>query len=440
MILQFGHKSTPIRLFNDAMKPERTMTEQTLPAAMPIAYLVSEYPATSHTFILKEIIGLRQLGFRISTASINADTRPLSAVTAEERRERESTYVIKSHGLRGALLAQLWSLWLYPRGYSRGLLAALRRSLHNPRTTLHNLFHFTEALMIGRWMQQEGIQHLHVHFATAGASVASLARHIFKISLSMTVHGPDEFANVRNEHFHEKVEAADFVVCISHFARSQTMQHSAPEHWKKLNVSRLGVNPRAFAPVPKNPHPEYFSLLCVGRLTPAKGQHLLLDAIAALHKSGEKVLLDFAGDGPDRLSLQQHAQTLGINTLVKFHGALNHDQIRALYASSDAFVLASFAEGIPVVLMEAMASGVPCLSTRIAGIPELIEDGESGFLASPSSLDELIDRIRQLIHDPVLRNHLAINGRKRICEAYDLERNILGLADLFQRRLGVCSC
>lgn len=415
------------------------MTNHILPAPIPIAYLVSEYPATSHTFILKEVLGLRQLGFRIATASINADCRPLSAVTPEERMERESTYVIKSHGLRGALIAQLWGLWHYPQGYARGLLAALRRGVNNPRTILRNLFHFTEALMIGRWMQREGIQHLHVHFATAGASVASLARQIFKISLSMTVHGPDEFANVRNEHFHEKVDAADFVVCISHFARSQTMQHSAPQHWTKLDVSRLGVNPLMFSPVTKRPDPECFSLLCVGRLTPAKGQHMLLDAVAALHNAGEKVRLELAGDGPDRSSLQNHAENLGISALVKFHGALNHDQVRTLYGSSDAFVLPSFAEGIPVVLMEAMASGLPCLSTRIAGIPELIEDGESGFLAAPSSLDELTNRLRQLIHDPVLRNRLAINGRKRVCEAYDLERNIVGLAQLFQRRLEVYS-
>jgi colanic acid/amylovoran biosynthesis glycosyltransferase len=415
------------------------MTEQTRPAAPRIAYFVSEYPATSHTFILREVLGLRQRGFEIATASINADSRPLSAVTAEERDERETTYVLKSHGLRGAVAAQIWSLWHHPRGYSRGLAAALRRSLKNPRTTLRNLFHFTEALMLGRWMQRAGIGHLHVHFATAGASVASLAKQVFPMTLSMTVHGPDEFADVRNEHFHEKVDAADFVVCISHFARSQTMQHSAPEHWKKLDVSRLGVNPLVFAPAARPLEPREFSLLCVGRLTPAKGQHLLLEAIAALRDGGEQVRLHLAGDGPDRASLERHAQALGINDGVEFHGAINHDQVRGLYARCDAFVLPSFAEGIPVVLMEAMAAGLPCVSTRIAGIPELIVDGESGFLASPSSLDELTGRLRQLIHDPELRSRLAANGRRRVCEAYDLDRNIGGLAQLFQRRLGVCA-
>lgn len=401
-----------------------------------IAYFVSEYPATSHTFILREVVGLRQRGFAIATASINPDRRPASAVTIEERDERDTTYVLKAHGLRGALAAQLWTLWHHPRGYARGLSATLRRSLKNPATLPRNLFHFTEALMLGRWMRQQATEHLHVHFATAGASIASLAKRVFPMTLSMTVHGPDEFADVRNEHFQDKVAMADFVVCISHFARSQTMQHSAPEHWKKLDISRLGVNPQVFAPQALPAESREFSLLCVGRLTPAKGQHLLLEAIAALRDAGEAVRLHLAGDGPDRASLERHVAALDIGDRVQFHGALNHDEVRLLYAKSDAFVLPSFAEGIPVVLMEAMAAGLPCVSTRIAGIPELIEDGRSGFLTSPSSLEELTARLRELIHDPELRTRLATNGRKRVCEAYDLNRNIGGLAELFQRRLG----
>jgi len=165
------------------------MSPQATAAAPHIAYLVSQYPATSHTFILREVIGLRKGGMQIATASINAD----------------------------------------------------------PRKALLHLFHFTEALMIGRWMQQQHTTHLHVHFATAAASVASLTRQVFPIALSMTVHGPDEFANVHDEHFAEKIQAADFVVCISNFARSQTVQHSSPTNWGKLAVARLGVDPALYA-------------------------------------------------------------------------------------------------------------------------------------------------------------------------------------------------
>lgn len=401
-----------------------------------IAYLVSQYPATSHTFILREVKGLRRGGMQIDTASINADPRPLATLTADEREERQHTYVVKQHGVRGALAAHTAALWRHPRGYWAGLKAACKRSIANPRKTLLNLFHFTEALMIGRWMHTQKTSHLHVHFATAAASVASLAKQVFPITLSMTVHGPDEFANVHDEHFAEKVQTADFVVCISNFARSQTMQHSSPLHWGKLEVARLGVDPSfdAVARTAANTAP--FSVLCVGRLTPAKGQHLLLEAIARLRDSGEKVQLVLVGDGPDRASLEAVSRKLHLEEIVTFRGALNQDEVKSAYSDCDAFVLPSFAEGIPVVLMEAMSFGLPCVSSRVAGIPELITDGETGFLTAPSDVDDLVARLRLLIRDPSLRRRLGSKGRARVSEAYNLEKNIVTLDAILRRRLG----
>ena len=399
-----------------------------------LAYLVSEYPATSHTFILREVIGLRARGFDIVTASINADARPIDAITEEERAEREATYVLKRHGVIGALQALAWSVRHHPRGLLRGLKAALGRAADNPRFSHKHLFHLFEALMVGRWMNRQQARHLHVHFATAGASVASLTRQIFPISLSMMVHGPDEFSRVNHEHFSEKVEVADFVLCISHFARSQTMYHSPPSHWHKIDIARLGIDPGVFKPAERDAN-DRFSVLCVGRLTPAKGQHLLLEAVTRLRANNQQMHLHLVGDGPDRASLQQHCGELGLEEQVEFHGALNHDQVRAIYARSDAFALPSFAEGIPVVLMEAMAAGLPCISSRITGIPELISDGETGFTTAASDVDELVERLSQLLADPDLRARLGAAGRQRVCEAYNLEHNIEILAQRFQDRL-----
>lgn len=405
------------------------------PTSLPrLAYLVSEYPATSHTFILREVIGLRARGFQIITASINADQRPLDAITDEERAERKRTYVLKQHGAIGAVKALVWTACHHPRGLLRGLKAALGRAAANPRVTHKHLFHLLEALMVGRWMDRHQVRHLHVHFATAGASVASLTRRVFPISLSMMVHGPDEFSRVGQEHFSEKVEAADFVLCISHFARSQTQYHSPPSHWHKIDIARLGIDPDVFKPAERRAG-EPFSLLCVGRLTPAKGQHLLLEAVARLRAKGQQVHLHLVGDGPDRASLQEHCRELELDDQVEFHGALNHDQVRAMYARSDAFALPSFAEGIPVVLMEAMAAGLPCISSRITGIPELISDGETGFTTAASDLDELVERLGQLVLDPALRSRLGAAGRQRVCESYNLERNIGILAERFLDRL-----
>ena len=400
-----------------------------------MAYLVSEYPATSHTFILREIIALRERGFDIITASVNPDHRPVEAVTAEERAERESTYVIKRHGPAGALAALAWTVRHHAPGLLRGLKTMAQRAFANPRLAHKHCFQLLEALMVGRWMDRQQARHLHVHFATTGASIASQVRRVFPISLSMMVHGPDEFARVDHEHFGDKVAAADFVFCISHFARSQTMYHSAANHWHKIDIVRLGINPGVFKPVERTPDKE-FSLLCVGRLTPAKGQHLLLEALARLRPDKQSVRLHLVGDGPDRASLQRHSQEMGLEAQVVFHGALNHDQVRAMYARADAFALPSFAEGIPVVLMEAMAAGLPCLSTRITGIPELISDGETGFTTAASNVDELVDRLRQLVADPALRQRLGAAGRRRVCETYNLERNVAVLAERFQARLG----
>ncbi|TVQ31780.1 MAG: colanic acid biosynthesis glycosyltransferase WcaL [Wenzhouxiangella sp.] len=399
-----------------------------------LAYLVSEYPATSHTFILREVIGLRAKGFRIVTASINPDLRPAESVTGEERAERETTYVLKRHGLSGALKALSWTLWRHPRGLARGLKNAIKRAAVNPRLAHKHFFHLIEALMVGRWMNRQQTDHLHVHFATAGASIASLTRQVFPITLSMMVHGPDEFAHVDREYFSEKVAAADFVFCISHFARSQTQYHSSPAHWDKIDVVRLGIDPSVFKPSERSAD-NGFSILCVGRLTPAKGQHLLLDALARLRARHLSVRLHLVGNGPDRDSLQARCRELGLEDQVEFHGALNHDQVRTMYARADAFVLPSFAEGIPVVLMEAMATGLPCISTRITGIPELIKDGETGFTTAASDVDELVERLEQLINDPALREQLGRAGRQQVCESYNLARNVDILAERFQTRL-----
>lgn len=393
-----------------------------------LAYLVSQYPATSHTFILREVLGLGKLGFDIYPASINADTRPITAVTLEERAQREITYYVKQHGLRGAMAGHAWAIIHHPKGYLRGLAASLRRCLIDPGRTPTHLFHFTEALMLGCWMKSARIHRLHVHFATAAASVASLVKATFPIHLSMTVHGPDEFNNVRTEHFSEKIARADQVICISHFARSQSMQHSAPAHWHKFSVVRLGVDPSQFSPAATPQPGPGFSLLCVGRLTPAKGQHLILDALATLRNHGIMARLTLVGDGPDRASLEQHCRRLELSDQVRFIGALNQDEVRPLYRTHDAFILPSFAEGIPVVLMEAMASGLPCITTRIAGIPELIEHEHSGLLTFASDVTGLCDNIQRLAQDDALRLRLAENARDKVCADFNLDSNIRKLA------------
>ena len=200
-------------------------------------------------------------------------------------------------------------------------------------------------------------------------------------------------------------------------------------------VLGLGVDVDLFAPNPQHEEGAPFEIICVGRLVAAKGQRILLRAFARLIEQGRDVTLRFVGDGSDRADLERETEANGLRGRVVFEGAVSQDRIRDLYARADAFALPSFAEGIPVVLMEAMAMEIPCVTTRITGIPELIRDGVDGLLTTPSDIDGLADALASLMDDPELRRRLGKDGRRRVAEKHNLAMNTRRLADVFRRRL-----
>jgi glycosyltransferase involved in cell wall biosynthesis len=400
-----------------------------------LAYLVSMMPALSEAFILREIEQLRMRGFDIRVASINRPDRPRDRMTAAEAREASAAYCVKGHGVRGALLAHAATLLRSPLAWLRGLASALTLAGPDLKRIALWLAYFTEALMIGRWLRATGASHLHVHFASAASSVALLVNRSFGTRFSMTVHGPDEFYDARGQCLREKVAGAAFVVCISHFARSQLMLLSDPRHWPRLEVSRLGVDPTRFKPEPRE-RTGPFEVLCVGRLVPAKGQQVLLDAVARLIAQGRDLRLTLVGAGPQSDELGQQVRALGIEDRVELVGGISQDHIAAYYRRAHCFALASFAEGIPVVLMEAMAMGLPCVTTRITGVPELIRDGIDGLLVYPSDAEGLAEALGSLVDDPVLCRRLAANARASVVAHYDLARNTARLGTIFERRVG----
>lgn len=401
-----------------------------------LAYLVSQYPAVSHTFILREVRALRGRGFELQVASINAPDRAPDALTAEEGEEAAATFYVKRAGWRGAAQAHWAALSARPADYLRGLVFALSLGGVDLQRIVYGLFYFAEAVMIGEWMRQHGLSHLHVHFATPASTVGLVAARTYPITLSITVHGPDEFYDAPGYRLTEKIAAAAFLCCIGTYARSQLMKLSPFSQWSKFEVSPLGVDPAAFAPRPFREQPAPFEVICVGRLVPAKGQHILVAAIDRLVKHGRAVRLRLVGDGPDRPSLEHDVAQRGLTAEVVFEGAVNQDRICDLYAQADAFALASFAEGIPVVLMEAMAMEIPCVTTMITGIPELIRTGIDGLLVAPSDDEALATALSRLMDDPKFRHDLGQAGRRRVLDKYDLNRNTQRLAEIFERRLG----
>ena len=394
-----------------------------------LAYLVSAYPAISHTFILREVAQLRALGHRIVTASINRPDRALAQMDPHERAEAERTYVVKPHGVVGALAALLfWALHA-----PLALLAMLRFGLRlrsGGKAWWSGGAYAVEAAMVARWMHRERARHLHVHFGNAGASVGVLVKRLTGCHLSVTIHGPDEFDEVGGQHLALKMCEADAVVCISQFARGQLMRITDPAHWGKFRVCRLGVEPDRFRFALRNPGP-LTQLLCVGRLTPAKGQILLVRAVARLRAAGVRCHLTLVGAGPDRGRIESEIAALGLGHDVTLTGALTQDQVRERFGRADIFVLPSLAEGIPVVLMEAMSCGVPCVTTPVNGIPELVLHEQTGLLATPGDVASLAARLRQLIEQPALRHTLALAAREKVRRDFDLHRNVVALGGIF---------
>jgi glycosyltransferase involved in cell wall biosynthesis len=403
------------------------------PDAMPLRllYLLSRYPAVSHTFFLNEIRELRKRGFTVEVASVNQPDRSRSSMPAIEVEEAEKTFYIKSTGAVRAAAVAAKTLLFRPSVLFRGLEAALRLGRWDPSATLYALFYFAEALILGDWMRSHGHRHLHIHFCGPVATVGMLASMAWGFSYSLTVHGPDEFYDVERFYLPQKIEHAKFIVCISDFCRSQLMRVAAPEHWDKMHVARLGVDPNVFSPMRAQPKPDHLSeILCVGRLVPSKGQLILLRACAILLSKGRPIQVRLVGDGPDRKHLETFAEREKIP--VVFEGAKTHNETRQLLGRADIFALASFAEGVPVALMEAMAMEVPCVSTAIAGIPELIRDGLDGLLVPASSAELLAVALERLVEDPLLRRSIGIAGRKRVHELYNLPENVSLLASVFR--------
>jgi glycosyltransferase involved in cell wall biosynthesis len=414
--------------------------ESAAAASLRLAYLVSRYPAVTHTFVSDEIRALREAGAEIHTFSVRR-AAPEEILSEHDAGEFAATQWLVPAAPLSLVDAHLRALAGAPAAYAATLAHALRHRPRGARAALWQFFYFAEAIMLWRGLEERGLRHVHVHFPNVASDVAMLATGYAnrrartaeaRWTWSMTLHGPTEFFDVDAHRLAEKVADAAAVICIGDFTRSQVMACTDPSDWDRLQVVPCGVDVAAFVPVPA-PARGRLEVLNVAAMSPRKAQAVLLEAVALLRDRGVAVGLTLVGEGPERGRLQDMARRLGVADVTTFTGALGHDRVRDRYAMADAFCLPSLAEGVPIVLMEAMACGLPVVASAVAGIPELVKDRSSGLLIAPGRADLLADALHALAEDEPLRVRLGRAGREQILAARDLRRCAGELARVLAR-------
>ncbi|TMB25167.1 MAG: glycosyltransferase family 4 protein [Deltaproteobacteria bacterium] len=396
---------------------------------MRIAYLVNQYPTTSHSFIRREIHALEAQGVEVLRFSIQPLREQL--VNEADRLERGRTRVVLGAGAAGHALSVLACAVRRPAAALRALILAIRLGWRSDRGLLRHLAYLAESCVLTRWLQRAGADHVHAHFGTNPAMVAMLCRELGGPTFSFTVHGPEEFDKPQFLGLREKVQRAAFVVAISSFGRGQLYRWARSEDWPKIEVVRCGVDEDLLrapaAPVPADPR-----LVCVARIAEQKGHLLLVEAAALLAAEGLDFQIVLVGEGPMRHQVEELIQRRGLTDRFLLTGRLDGRQVREAILGSRALVLPSFAEGLPVVVMEALALRRPVIATAVAGNPELLEAGVTGWLVPAGSVEALAGAMRAALQaSPVLLEEMGRAGAVLIALQHDVSREARKLAMLF---------
>ena len=395
-----------------------------------VAYIVNQYPKVSHSFIRREIHALERHGLAVQRIAIRGWQDEL--VDAEDIREREITQYALGVGWWRLLAAVLTAALLRPLRFLSALSLATRMGLRADKSFPYHWVYLAEACVIARWVRQSSVTHLHAHFGTNPAEVAMLAGVLTDTPYSFTVHGPEEFDRPQFIGLPEKIRRAAFVVAISSFGRSQIYRWIEHEQWNKVHVVHCGLDAAfrdAHAAVPS----ASARLVCVGRLCEQKGQLLLVAAMRRVLDRGIRFDLVLAGDGEMRSAVESLVQELGLKDHVRITGWISGDQVRDEILQARALVLASFAEGLPVVIMEAMALRRPVLSTFVAGIPELVVHGENGWLFPAGDVEALATALQAcLAASPTELEAMGAAARHRALARHDIDVEAGRLHQLIQ--------
>ena len=397
---------------------------------MRIAYLVNQYPQVSHSFIRREIRALERQGFQVMRIALRGWDAEL--VDREDQLERELTRFVLREGAPTLLLALMRMLLTKPLRLLRALMLAWRMGRRAERPLYVHLAYLTEACRIEPWLRAAGTQHLHAHFGTNSAEVAMLTHALGGPPWSFTAHGPEEFDKGLFIGLAQKIRSCSFVVAISSYGRSQLYRFVEHRHWPKVHVVHCGLEPEFYAG-PISPISAVRRLVCVGRLCEQKGQLLLVQAAARLSAKDVEFKLVLAGGGELRADIEALVARLKLQAYVRITGWISGEQVRKEILAARALVLPSFAEGLPVVLMEAMALRRPVISTFVAGIPELVFPGEHGWLVPAGDVEALASAMQACLDAPTdTLAHMGEAARRRVLVRHNVDTEVAKLAKLFQ--------
>lgn len=359
---------------------------------MQITYLINQYPKVSHSFIRREILALEKLGANVQRIAQRGWNDTL--VDAQDQSEREKTQYIVKQGVASLLLSALKVMVSSPKSFFRVLRLALGMVKGSDRSLAHHLIYFFEACQMQPWLKRHHSSHIHAHFGTNSSEIAMFASQLSGIPYSFTVHGPEEFDKPQALGLNQKIRLAKFVAAISSFGRSQLFRWADFRDWSKIKEVHCGLESNFYENT-TTVIPKKQSMVCVGRICEQKGQLLLVEAVKKLHDKGVAIHLILAGDGEMREEVESLINRYALQAYITITGWISSEEVRHHILSAEIMVLPSFAEGLPVVIMEAMSLKRLVVSTYVAGIPELIKHKENGWLCAAGDVDALAEVLQE---------------------------------------------
>ena len=399
-----------------------------------LGYLTTAYPSVSHTFIRREILALEKMGHTVDRFAIRCGT---VADDAEDISEKRKTFHLLNQPRAWIAKAVLTTFMHSPLSTWRAFREAVRLSSASERGLFRHLAYLFEALAFAHEFRSRGISHIHVHFGTNAAAIAMLVDIIGDATFSMTVHGPDEFDATLGLSLGRKMTASRFTVAISSYCASQLMRWAQPCDWEKIRIVHCTVDDQWFDST-GTVEPGNNTYVAVGRLSAQKGHFLLVEALELAIKRGFSGRVVLVGDGELRDSLQRKIDSHGIADRITVTGWCSGNDVRRYIKDSRALLLPSFAEGLPMVLMEAMALQRPVIATAIAGIPELVRHGREGWLTIAGDKESFVDALMEAQDtDLEVIWRMGRAGRERVMDRHGADQQARVLSALFTERTSI---